>query len=61
MGCMADVVHRFIDAEGDADALALDAGCAQAVPLPPAFVPVQPPAPSASSVDVPPMSRREHR
>jgi pimeloyl-ACP methyl ester carboxylesterase len=55
LGCMTDVVYRFIDAERDADALAVDARCATAVPRPPAFVPVQPPAPSASSVDVPPM------
>ena len=57
LGCMADVVYRFVDVERDADALVLDAGCATGVPRPPAFVPVQPPAPSASSVDVPPMRR----
>jgi pimeloyl-ACP methyl ester carboxylesterase len=38
IGCMRDVVFRFIDATGDADALAVDAGCAARVPRPPAFV-----------------------
>jgi pimeloyl-ACP methyl ester carboxylesterase len=40
IGCMRDVVYRFIDATGDADALAVDAGCAAKVPRPPAFRPV---------------------
>lgn len=38
IGCMRDVVFRFVDAVGDADALAVDAGCAARVPRPPAFV-----------------------
>jgi pimeloyl-ACP methyl ester carboxylesterase len=38
IGCMRDVVFRFIDAASDADALAVDAGCAARVPRPPAFV-----------------------
>ncbi|MGZ5238767.1 MAG: alpha/beta hydrolase [Caldimonas sp.] len=38
IGCMRDVVFRFIDAETDAEALAVDAGCAAQVPRPPAFV-----------------------
>ena len=38
IGCMRDVVFRFIDAASDADALAVDAGCAERVPRPPAFV-----------------------
>lgn len=61
LGCMSDVVYRFIDVERDADALALDTGCATAVPRPPAFVPVQPPAPSASSATVPPMRAEARR
>jgi pimeloyl-ACP methyl ester carboxylesterase len=44
--CMRDVVYRFIDAEHAADALAMEAGCATAVPRPPAFVA---PAPAASA------------
>jgi pimeloyl-ACP methyl ester carboxylesterase len=40
IGCMRDVVYRFIDATSDSDALAVDAGCAANVPRPPAFRPV---------------------
>jgi pimeloyl-ACP methyl ester carboxylesterase len=40
IGCMRDVVFRFIDAVDDRDALAVDAGCAAAVPRPPAFRPL---------------------
>ena len=40
IGCVRDVVFRFIDASADRDALAVDAGCAAAVPRPPAFRPV---------------------
>jgi len=36
--CLRDVVFRFIDAETDADALAVETDCARAVPRPPAFV-----------------------
>jgi pimeloyl-ACP methyl ester carboxylesterase len=42
LGCMRDVLYRFIDAETDADALAVDAGCAVDIPRPPAFQPVRP-------------------
>ncbi|MDP2007682.1 MAG: alpha/beta fold hydrolase [Rubrivivax sp.] len=37
--CMRDVLFRFIDADSDAEALQVDAGCARQVPRPPAFVP----------------------
>jgi hypothetical protein len=37
VGCMRDVVYRFVDAEGDDDALALDAGCVASLPRPPMF------------------------
>jgi pimeloyl-ACP methyl ester carboxylesterase len=37
IGCMRDVVFRFIDATSDGDALAVDAGCASHIPRPPAF------------------------
>lgn len=40
IGCMRDLVYRFIDAETDAAALALDAACAAAIPRPPVFAPV---------------------
>jgi pimeloyl-ACP methyl ester carboxylesterase len=39
IGCVRDVVYRFIDAPGDRDALAVDAGCVANVPRPPAFRP----------------------
>jgi hypothetical protein len=38
IGCMRDVIYRFVDAAADADALAVDAGCAAKVPRPPALV-----------------------
>lgn len=37
--CLQDAVQRFIDVDDEASALALDGGCAQAVPRPPIFVP----------------------
>jgi pimeloyl-ACP methyl ester carboxylesterase len=37
--CMRDVLYRFIDADDDAAALQVDAGCADRLPRPPAFVP----------------------
>jgi pimeloyl-ACP methyl ester carboxylesterase len=40
IGCMRDVVYRFIDATSDRDALAVDAGCVANVPRPPAFRPI---------------------
>ncbi|MFT3663837.1 alpha/beta hydrolase [Piscinibacter sp.] len=40
-GCVPDLLFRFIDAAGDADALALDAACATTMPRPPAFLPPQ--------------------
>jgi pimeloyl-ACP methyl ester carboxylesterase len=42
LGCMGEVLHRFISAEDDAMALAVDAGCAQRVPRPGVFVPADP-------------------
>ena len=38
IGCMRDVIFRFVDAASDAEALAVDAGCVARVPRPPAFV-----------------------
>jgi pimeloyl-ACP methyl ester carboxylesterase len=38
IGCMRDVIFRFVDAGSDADALAVDTSCAAKVPRPPAFV-----------------------
>lgn len=43
LGCMRDVLFRFIDAKTDATALPQDAACATRIPRPPAFLPVQSP------------------
>jgi hypothetical protein len=40
--CLRDVLFRFIDAEDDAAAGAVDALCARALPRPGVFVPVEP-------------------
>ena len=40
LGCMRDVLFRFVDAENDDAALKVDADCAQKMPRPPAFLPV---------------------
>jgi alpha-beta hydrolase superfamily lysophospholipase len=40
LGCLRDVVFRFVDAEDDARAIAVDASCAAQIPRPPAFRPV---------------------
>ena len=40
IGCLADVLHRFIDVADDRAALAVDAGCAAGIPRPPAFEPI---------------------
>ena len=47
IGCMRDVVYRFIDAADDKDATALDASCVKAIPRPPAFAPIALPAEAA--------------
>jgi pimeloyl-ACP methyl ester carboxylesterase len=39
LDCMRDVAFKFIDADSDVAALAIDSNCAQRVPRPPAFVP----------------------
>ncbi|CAN5390980.1 alpha/beta hydrolase [soil metagenome] len=44
IGCMRDVVYRFIDAADDSDAVAVDASCVKAIPRPPAFQPLRLPA-----------------
>ncbi len=41
VGCVRDVMFRFIDAKTDAEALPQDAACATRIPRPPAFQPVQ--------------------
>jgi len=48
IGCMRDVVWRFIDASEDRDALAVDASCASQVPRPPAFQSVRSASPVGS-------------
>ncbi len=40
LGCMPDVIYRFIDAADEAQAAVVDAACAAAIPRPPAFLPV---------------------
>ncbi|MBW8756502.1 MAG: alpha/beta fold hydrolase [Burkholderiales bacterium] len=42
IACMRDAVFRFIAAAGEAEALAVDLGCAARVPRPPAFTPPLP-------------------
>lgn len=44
VGCMREVLFRFIDAKLDATALPQDASCATKIPRPTVFVPVQPSA-----------------
>ena len=41
VGCMRDLVFRFIDAKQDAAALPQDAACGTRIPRPTAFQPVQ--------------------
>lgn len=52
LGCMPDVLYRFIDAADEAEALAVDARCAQGIPRPPVFVPVE--AAAAAPLEVRP-------
>lgn len=40
IGCMRDALFRFIDAAEDAEAMKVDASCAEKMPRPPAFRPV---------------------
>jgi pimeloyl-ACP methyl ester carboxylesterase len=40
IGCMRDVLFRFIDADSDEEALKVETGCALAIPRPPAFIPL---------------------
>jgi pimeloyl-ACP methyl ester carboxylesterase len=40
IGCMRDVLFRFIDAASDDEALKVDADCARQLPRPPAFLPL---------------------
>jgi pimeloyl-ACP methyl ester carboxylesterase len=47
LGCMRELLFRFIDAADDAAALAVDADCAKNVPRPPAYRPLSP-APEAA-------------
>lgn len=38
LGCMRDVLFRFVDASGDEQALQVDASCAAGIPRPPMFM-----------------------
>jgi pimeloyl-ACP methyl ester carboxylesterase len=40
VGCMRDVLYRFVDAASDDEALKVDAGCVTAIPRPPMFAPM---------------------
>ena len=44
IGCLRDVVFRFIDAADERAALAVDASCVASIPRPPAFRPIEPAA-----------------
>lgn len=48
IGCVRDVMFRFMDAADDAAALAVDASCVSGIPRPPAFAPMNPSASAAS-------------
>jgi pimeloyl-ACP methyl ester carboxylesterase len=50
IGCARDVVYRFIDAEADAAALKVDAGCVTRIPRPAFF---QPPGAASGVPTVP--------
>jgi fermentation-respiration switch protein FrsA (DUF1100 family) len=41
VGCMRDVVYRFVNAAADAQALPQDASCALKIPRPGVFLPIQ--------------------
>ena len=51
VGCMNDVVFRFVDAAQDSSALPQDASCATKIPRPTVFVPVQVPGQGAMHMD----------
>jgi pimeloyl-ACP methyl ester carboxylesterase len=53
--CVRELIFHFVDAETDAQALAVPDSCPTLMPRPPAFVPVQPPAQPASGAPLPPM------
>ena len=42
IGCMRDVLFRFIDTESEAEALKVDTACVEGIPRPPAFQPILP-------------------
>jgi pimeloyl-ACP methyl ester carboxylesterase len=42
LSCMQDVLFRFVDAKEDADALKVDASCAERIPRPTVFLPPTP-------------------
>ena len=54
LGCMRDVVVRFIESAEDADAAQLDTTCAQGIPRPPAFMPIAAAPDGASAAGTPP-------
>jgi pimeloyl-ACP methyl ester carboxylesterase len=49
LGCMRDVLYRFVEADSDQQALAVDASCVTAIPRPPMFTPPVPKAAAAEA------------
>jgi hypothetical protein len=41
IGCMRDVLYRFVDAASDDEALKVDASCITSIPRPPMFAPTE--------------------
>lgn len=54
LGCMRDVLVRFLDAVDDIAAAKLDTACVERIPRPPAFVPVSAADPGAASAKAAP-------
>lgn len=54
LGCMRDVLVRFLDAVDDVAAAKLDTACVERIPRPPAFVPLSAAEPGAASGKVAP-------
>jgi hypothetical protein len=44
IGCMSDVVYRFVNAAADDEALAVDTQCVKGIPRPTVIVPITAPS-----------------
>jgi hypothetical protein len=49
IGCMRDVLYRFVEAATDAEALKVETSCVTAIPRPPMFVLPDPGAATAGA------------